>query len=59
MVARSDARPWRWDQRSVSRRGDVTELPVIDVLFLGVTLGWGPKQPVVPSRRSEQPEVRE
>lgn len=45
--------------RSVSRQGDAAELPVVDVLFLGVTLGWGPKQPVVPSRRSGEPEVRE
>lgn len=28
-------------QRSVSRRGDVENLPVIDMLFLGVTFGWG------------------
>jgi hypothetical protein len=28
-------------QRSVSRRGDVENLPVINMLFLGVTLGWG------------------
>jgi hypothetical protein len=28
-------------QRSVSRRGDVENLPVIDMLFFGVTFGWG------------------
>jgi hypothetical protein len=27
-------------QRSVSRRGDLENLPVIDLLFLGLTLGW-------------------
>lgn len=27
-------------QRSVSRRGDLENLPVIDLLFLGITLGW-------------------
>jgi hypothetical protein len=27
-------------QRSVQRRGDLQNLPVIDMLFLGVTLGW-------------------
>jgi len=27
-------------QRSVLRRGDLANLPVIDMLFLGVTLGW-------------------
>jgi hypothetical protein len=43
-------------QRSVSRRGDTEDLPVIDVLFLGVTVGWGPKQP---SSGSGEPEVRE
>lgn len=46
-------------QRSVSRRGDAAELPVIDALFIGVTLGWGPRQPVAPSRRSDEPEIRE
>jgi len=28
-------------QRSVSRRGSIENLPVIDMLFFGVTLGWG------------------
>jgi hypothetical protein len=46
-------------QRSVSRRGDAAELPVIDVLFLGVTFGWGPSQPVTPSAGNDEPEVRE
>jgi hypothetical protein len=27
-------------QRSVSRRGELDELPVIDMTFLGVTFGW-------------------
>jgi hypothetical protein len=27
-------------QRSVSRRGDLADLPVIDLLFLGIQLGW-------------------
>jgi hypothetical protein len=31
-------------QRSVSRRGDVENLPVIDMLFFGVTLGWGSRR---------------
>jgi hypothetical protein len=28
-------------QRSISRRGDVEKLPDIDMLFVGVSLGWG------------------
>jgi hypothetical protein len=30
-------------QRSVSRSGDIDNLPEIDMLFLGLTLGWGSK----------------
>jgi hypothetical protein len=36
-------------QRSVSRRGDVENLPVIDMLFFGVTFGWGSKREREPS----------
>jgi hypothetical protein len=31
-------------QRSVSRHGDLEDLPRIDMLFLGVTFGWGSSQ---------------
>jgi hypothetical protein len=31
-------------QRSVSRRGDVENLPTIDMLFFGVTIGWGSRR---------------
>jgi hypothetical protein len=41
-------------QRSVSRRGNIDDLPVIDMLFFGVTFGWGSRrepvrEPSVPS----------
>ncbi len=31
-------------QRSLSRRGDVEDLPIIDMLFFGVTIGWGSRR---------------
>jgi hypothetical protein len=39
-------------QRSVSRRGDVENLPVIDMLFFSVTFGWGSQRV-----RSREPSV--
>jgi hypothetical protein len=39
-------------QRSVSRRGDVENLPVIDLLFFGVTFGWGSRR-----ERAREPSV--
>jgi hypothetical protein len=42
-------------QRSVSRRGSVDDLPVIDVLFLGVTLGWASRE-APPHAESSLPE---
>jgi hypothetical protein len=39
-------------QRSVSRSGDVDNLPMIDMLFLSLTLGWGSKDPAPPRSRS-------
>jgi hypothetical protein len=39
-------------QRSVSRRGDVENLPVIDMLFFGVTFGWGSQR-----ERAREPSV--
>jgi hypothetical protein len=41
-------------QRSLSRRGDIDDLPVIDLLFLGVTFGWGS-----PRTRSREPTDNE
>jgi hypothetical protein len=32
-------------QRSVVRHGDIENLPVIDMLFFGVTFGWGSRRP--------------
>jgi hypothetical protein len=44
-------------QRSVSRRGDVENLPVIDMLFFGVTFGWGSqRKPSVLPAPSPLPE---
>jgi hypothetical protein len=31
-------------QRSVTRRGDIENLPLVDMLFFGVTLGWGSRR---------------
>jgi hypothetical protein len=47
-------------QRSVMRRGDIANLPVVDMLFFGITLGWGsrhaaPAGPPVPT--PEDPEA--
>jgi hypothetical protein len=45
-------------QRSVSRRGDLENLPVIDMVFFGVTLGWGSRRSTpqgVPSAPAEDP----
>jgi hypothetical protein len=47
-------------QRSVARRGDIENLPVIDMLFLGVTLGWGTQRAMPkadPAPPAEQPEA--
>ena len=48
-------------QRSVSRRGDIERLPVVDMVFFGVTLGWGSRGSSLPEREpaphTEQPEV--
>jgi hypothetical protein len=46
-------------QRSVSRRGQLDNLPVVDMLFLGVTLGFGSprgSRPAAPEPALEQPE---
>jgi hypothetical protein len=45
-------------QRSVSRHGDLQDLPVIDMLFLGVTLGWGSQREPAGSEPSEQRALR-
>ncbi|HTV18665.1 MAG TPA: hypothetical protein VMG12_08345 [Polyangiaceae bacterium] len=43
-------------QRSVSRRGDATDLPAIDLLIFGVTFGWGSQRPD-PARHEPETEV--
>lgn len=43
-------------QRSVSRRGDATELPAIDLLIFSVTFGWGSRRPAAgPSSDADMP----
>ena len=42
-------------QRSVSRRGDVDDLPIIDMLFFGVTIGWGSRRGSDEQRRDPVP----
>jgi hypothetical protein len=43
-------------QRSIVRHGDVDNLPVIDMLFFGVTFGWGSRRP---ARREDAPDPLE
>jgi hypothetical protein len=47
-------------QRSVARRGDIENLPVVDMLFFGVTLGWGSQRAApdsAPPPTLEEPEA--
>lgn len=43
-------------QRSVARRGDIENLPVIDMLFFGVTLGWGSQRQTPATAPAMTPE---
>jgi hypothetical protein len=47
-------------QRSVMRRGDIENLPVVDMLFFGLTLGWGSRRAApagTPAPTLEDPEA--
>jgi len=45
----------------VSRRGDATDLPAIDMLMFGVTLGWGSRRtaPAEPDRSEQADRLEE